>query len=426
MVKNSKINLKLFHPLVLASIFIAAIFYSKVIPVKNRNAYFSLLDFSNLTEISGCVVSNPVKSSTGKYYRLKIRLSEAKDKKDIKASAEGIIQILVPAAQIEAHFPGKLFTAVKDNKYVLCEQGSFLRANGKILDENLFLAENVENIITKKTNFFQKFLRIRAIFRIQFRRLMYAWGAAGGLLLALLSGIREYTDGALGENFKNAGLSHVLALSGMHLNLFSGIAGKSAKKIISEKKAMIFQLVSVVLFVFFAGFSPSLFRGFLCTIISFVAIMLKLKNFSMIQVLSASFLVHVSLKPEDLFEAAFVLSYSALAGILLMSEFLKFLFIIKTPEKLAGSISASMGAQFFTAPISLKLMNSFAPIGIISTVVISPLITIFIYSGLFLIIICLIFPFLVPAAAFFLKILYNLIAFVVTIFAKFPLYSTGT
>jgi len=189
---------------------------------------------------------------------------------------------------------------------------------------------------------------------------------------------------------------------------------------------MIFQLVSVVLFVFFAGFSPSLFRGFLCTIISFVAIMLKLKNFSMIQVLSASFLVHVSLKPEDLFEAAFVLSYSALAGILLMSEFLKFLFIIKTPEKLAGSISASMGAQFFTAPITLKLMNSFAPIGIISTVVISPLITIFIYSGLFLIIICLIFPFLVPAAAFFLKILYNLIAFVVTIFAKFPLYSTGT
>lgn len=425
-VKNAKIKSKLFHPLVLASIFIAVIFYSKIIPLKNRNAYFSLLEFSNLTEISGCVVSNPVKTSKGKYYRLKIRLSEAKDKNGVKASANGIIQILVPTAQIEAHFPGKLFTAIKDNKYILCEQGSLLHAKGKILDENLFLAENVENIETGKSDFFQRFLKVRAILRIQFRRLMYAWGAAGGLLLALLSGIREYTDVALGENFKNAGLSHVLALSGMHLNLFSGIAGKTARKIVSEKKSMIFQLVAVVLFVFFAGFSPSLFRAFLCTIISFVAIMLKLKNFSMIQVLSASFLVHISLKPEDLFEAAFVLSYSALAGILLMSEFLKFLFIIKTPEKLAGSISASTGAQFFTAPISLKLMNSFAPIGIISTVVISPLITIFIYSGLFLIIICLIFPFLVPAAAFFLKMLYNLIAFVVTIFAKFPLYSAGT
>lgn len=212
----------------------------------------------------------------------------------------------------------------------------------------------------------------------------------------------------------------------MHLNLFAGIAGKTARKIISAKKAMIFQLISVFLFVFFAGFSPSLFRAFLCTIISFLAIALRLKDFSMILVLASSFLIHISVKPEDMFEAAFVLSYSALAGILLMSEFFKFLLIIKTPEKLTDSISASTGAQIFTAPISLKLMNSFAPIGIISTVVISPLITVFIYSGLFLIIICLIFPFFVPAAAFFLKIIYTLIAFIVSIFAKFPLYSAGT
>ena len=109
-----------------------------------------------------------------------------------------------------------------------------------------------------------------------------------------------------------------------------------------------------------------------------------------------------------------------------MSEFFKFLLIIKTPEKLTDSISASTGAQFFTAPISLKMMDTFAPVGIISTVVISPLITIFIYSGLLLIIICLIFPFFVPAADFFLKIIYNSIAFIVMIFAKFPLYSAGT
>ncbi len=425
MVENKKIKLKLFHPLVLASIFVAFILYSGIIPVKNVNSYFSLLEFRNLTEISGTVVSNPVKTSKGKYYRLKIRLSEAKDKKGASANAGGIIQVLVPTAQIEAHFPGKLFTAVRENKYVLCEQGSILHATGKILDENLFIAENVENLKTRKENLFQRFLKIRALLRIQFRRLMYAWGAAGGLLLALLSGIREYTDGVVSENFRSAGLSHVLALSGMHLNLFSGIAGKTARKFISAKKAMFFQLLAILLFVFFAGFSPSLFRAFLCTVISFLAVSLKLKDFPMILVLSLSFLIHVSLKPEDMFEIAFILSYSALAGILLMSEFFKFLLIIKTPEKLTESVSASIGAQFFTAPVSLKLMNTFAPVGIISTVVISPLINIFIYFGLFLIIICLIFPFLVPAAAFFLKIIYNLIALIVSIFAKFPLYSAG-
>lgn len=425
MVKNKKTKFKLFHPLVLASIFVAFIFYSGIIPIKNVNSYFSLLYFGNLAEISGTVVSNPVKTSKGKYYRLKVRLSEAKDKNEVSANATGIIQVLVPSAQIEAHFPGKLFTAVKENQYVLCEQGSILRAKGKVLDKNLFIAENVENIKSCKENLFHKFLKIRALLRIQFRRLMYAWGAAGGLLLALLSGIREYTDSVVSENFRSAGLSHVLALSGMHLNLFSGIAGKTARKFISARKAMFFQLVAVLLFVFFAGFSPSLFRAFLCTVISFLAVSLKLKDFPMILVLSLSFLIHVSLQPEDMFETAFILSYSALAGILLMSEFFKFLLIIKTPEKLTDSVSASIGAQIFTAPVSLKLMNTFAPVGIISTVVISPLINIFIYSGLFLIIICLIFPFLVPAAAFFLKIIYNLIALIVSIFAKFPLYSAG-
>ena len=426
MVKNAKIKSKLFHPLVLSGIFVAAVFYSGIIPVKDTEKYCSLLALENLAEFSGQIVSNPAKTSKGKYYRVKVKISEVTDKNGAKASAKGIIQTLVPTAQVEAHFPGKLFTAIKDNNHVLCEEGSFIHAKGKILDENFFIAENVGNINKGNKSIFQKLQKIRAILRIQFRRLMYSWGAAGGLLLALLSGIREYTENSLGENFKNAGLSHILALSGMHLNLFSGIAGKTARKIISAKKAMFFQLVSVFLFVFFAGFSPSLFRAFLCALISFLAISLKLKDFSMLLVLSVSFLIHISLKPEDMFEAAFVLSYSALAGILLMSEFFKFLLIIKTPEKLTDSISASTGAQIFTAPISLKLMNSFAPIGVISTVVISPLITIFIYSGLVLIIICLIFPFFVPAAAFFLKIIYNLIAFIVSIFAKFPLYSAGT
>lgn len=187
MVKNAKIKSKLFHPLVLASIFVAAVFYSGIIPVKNTEKYSSLLDFNNLVEFSGQIASNPTKTSKGKYYRVKVKISEVADKNGAKANAAGIVQVLVPSAQIEAHFPGKLFTAIKDNKYVLCEQGSFIHAKGKILDENLFIAENVENTDINQGSLFQKLLKIRAVLRIQFRRLMFSWGAAGGLLLALLS-----------------------------------------------------------------------------------------------------------------------------------------------------------------------------------------------------------------------------------------------
>ena len=49
---------------------------------------------------------------------------------------------------------------------------------------------------------------------------MYMWGSAGGLLLALLSASKEYTSSAFSDAFRLAGLSHILALSGMHVSIF--------------------------------------------------------------------------------------------------------------------------------------------------------------------------------------------------------------
>ena len=87
------------------------------------------------------------------------------------------------------------------------------------------------------------------------------------------------------------------------------------------------------------------------------------------------------------------------------------------------SFSASFSAQIFTMPVSLLLFKSFAPGGIISSVIVSPIITFFIYSGIFLIILCLIFPFFSDFSAFFMKILYNLIEFLVLLFSKFKIIS---
>ena len=64
---------------------------------------------------------------------------------------------------------------------------------------------------------------------------MFYWNEAGGLFLALISGIREYTDQSAADSFRRAGLSHILALSGMHLSLFSGITAKISHK--TGKKA---------------------------------------------------------------------------------------------------------------------------------------------------------------------------------------------
>ena len=124
-----------------------------------------------------------------------------------------------------------------------------------------------------------------------FKRLMYKWGNAGGLLLALLCGAREYTDIAIAENFKNAGLSHVLALSGMHLSMFSSIAVLIGNKIGRKKLTYAIRIIVLILFVWFAGFSPSLLRAFICSTLTLIALMSSSKNPDMLLILCFSFLI---------------------------------------------------------------------------------------------------------------------------------------
>ena len=249
---------------------------------------------------------------------------------------------------------------------------------------------------------------------------MYCWGEAGGLLLALLCGAREYTNAQTAEAFKNAGLSHILALSGMHLSMFSSIAVFLGNKVGRKKITFIIRIIALLIFVWFAGFSPSLLRAFICAMLLLISSIASVDQPDMLMILCFSFLLQTVISPSDLMNAGFLLSYGALAGILLTNKQLFKFYGKFTPGYIAASLSSSTGANLFTAPISLKMFGSFSPIGIIATTFVSPLVTIFIYSGLALIILCLICPPLVSASGIFMNLQYNIIKILVQLFAKVP------
>jgi competence protein ComEC len=252
---------------------------------------------------------------------------------------------------------------------------------------------------------------------------MYSWGSGGGLLLALLCGAREYTEAATSEAFRRAGLSHILALSGMHLSMFSAIALFFGSRTGVRKLTFILRITALFGFVWFAGFSPSLVRAFICALLTIAATIAGAQKPDMLSILCFSFLLQSALCPQDIHNAAFILSYGALAGILFTSSFFNRFYSKLTPRTVAGSLSAATGAQTFTAPISLKLFGSFSPIGIISATVVSPFVTVFIYSGLLLIILSLIFPILSKPSGIFINLQYTVIKYIVNIFSLVPNWS---
>ncbi len=412
-------------PVFLSSLICIFIFYSGLFKISDRNKTRYLIKENDIKIISGKMLSSPAKISSGKYYSADFALEAVKSKSGITSSAKGRLKIFIPSEIAEAYAPGKLFSTARNyrtsknqTEVYLYESGGRYTFTGKSTPKG-FYAENC-TACEWTPDAKGRLQYLRALCRLHFKRLMYGWGSAGGLLLALLSGAREYTDAATQDNFRRAGLSHILALSGMHLSMFSAIAVFFGNNAGIKKLSFILRITTLIVFVWFAGFSPSLVRAFICAMLTIAASIAGARKPDLLSILCCSFLFQSALCPQDIHNAGFILSYGALAGILLTAGLFNSFYSKFSPRPIASSLSAATGAQTFTAPISLKLFGSFSPIGIVSATVVLPFITVFIYSGLALILLSLLFPILSKPSGIFINLQYTVITYIVNIFSGVP------
>jgi len=418
-VEELQLNLK--NPAILASLVVLVLVYSNIIKIRQQKPFTSLLQVQNLNYVCGTIASSPSKNTKGTFYSSQINLdfisgNITKEKEKSFFSASGTIQIQIPSSLVESFSPGKLFTA--SDKGFLVESGANVLFSGKWSQEkSSFIVNKIDSCEYKK-NVFGKIDYIRALCRLVFKRLMFSWGSAGALILSLLSGSRDFLSESVRVNFKNAGLSHILALSGMHLSFFSGLTGSTGRKLFGAKHIYLIQLASILIFVWFAGLSPSLFRALLCSAVLLTSTKISYKKQNMLAIISWAFLIHIVVFPQDLLLAAFMLSYGALAGILTIGSLVKKTLSLILPTSISNSLSSSIGAQTMTTPVSILLFGEVMPIGIIASMIVSPLITFFLTISLLFIIVSLCIPFLSPAFGYILQAVYKIIMFFVNSFSQ--------
>ena len=409
------------NPFILAAVVVAFLLYGGIVPLRPQNPYLSVIPIEDVMDVSGKIASNPSKFSSGRYYSASLSVSEvcaAKNSSIVSSESSGVIKLWIPSEMVEAVYPGKLYSL--SGKTALIEKGEKVICHGSWnSDYECFVVSSLDYLGHDK-GFWGTVEHFRAMCRLIFKRLMYSWAAAGGLILSLLSGSREYLGDNVADSFRNAGLSHILALSGMHLSFFSGLSSKAGTSVFGKRWSNLFQALGILFFIWFAGLSPSLFRAFLCSAIAIIAKGVFCCTADTLEILSLTFLIHVCLIPDDVMSAAFMLSYGALAGILLFSKIIQSLISPLFPPKLSSSLAASTGAQIFGAPISISLFGSFSPIGVIATVFVAPLISIFFALSLIAVILSLCMPFLSDAFGGILNLFYNCIVWMVSFFALCP------
>ena len=443
----------------IAAVLAALLLYSKTVPVRDREPYSSLIPPRQVRALDCQVVSNPVKTGSGRFYRCTVRVRQvagqvagnnptqgASSRGDpshlAQAQASGRAVVYIPAPFVEAFYPGKLYSRVSsrsaDSSLGLVEEGAFLRLslgesfsparNGSPRDsgpapdssaggEPVFYAVGCA-VLGYADGWWGRVQEFRGLCRLQFKRLMYGWGDAGGLLLALLSGSGEYTDKEVGDDFRTAGLAHVLALSGMHLSFFAALASVVFRRV-GRAFALAFSLVAVLLFVWFAGMSPSLLRSLIGCLLGMAAGLWGMKV-PMTRILALCFFIHIMVAPQDLGRLSFQLSYLALAGILVAGPLLDPLTHRLFPPATASSVSASVGAQVFSAPVTLLTLGTMMPGGVIASVVVSPLVSAFMTVGIVSVIASLLWAPLGEPLGHLVNLLYTLVVVPVKLFARIP------
>lgn len=195
-----------------------------------------------------------------------------------------------------------------------------------------------------------------------------------GLLNGMLIGYREGLSEEVQEAFSNAGLTHIMAVSGANIAfLILPLSFLFKLMRIGKRAANLLIMGFLVLFVFITGFEPSVLRAVLMADILLMAAILYKKP-DVYAAIAFSCILLLVISPCMIFNAGFQLSYGATLGIVMLYKNIsKTIVRCHIPKKLAEIMAATLAAQLGVLPVTLINFNRVSLISIIPNMLVAPM-----------------------------------------------------
>ncbi len=195
---------------------------------------------------------------------------------------------------------------------------------------------------------------------------------ASPLVRAILLGDRAKLTYFDNEAFRAAGVSHILALSGLNASIFAELL---APLIPRRRPGWRFAFLAAFLLIYcaLAAFPSSLVRACVMALCMHAAPLFNRKN-DPLSSLALAFAILVIPLPFSLFSAGFILSFSATAGVILLYSPLRE-GLDKFPAPLAADVSVTLSATLATLPFTLALFERLPTYSLVSNLIVVPLVT---------------------------------------------------
>ncbi len=197
------------------------------------------------------------------------------------------------------------------------------------------------------------------------------------LVKALTSGDKTdyYRAYSLNKSFARTGLSHIVAISGLHISMVLMLPGLFIR---SRRRYALFAIPIVLFFMAFAGFTPSVCRAGVFHILIYGAYLAK-REPDMPTCLFTAMLLILVFNPYMIQRISLQLSFCAISGILLVTDrvsswleehiprdgFLSF--VLRAVIRI---VSTSLGALLFTAPLIAIYFGKISAVSVLTSVLV--------------------------------------------------------
>ncbi|MEB2784868.1 ComEC/Rec2 family competence protein [Algoriphagus persicinus] len=198
------------------------------------------------------------------------------------------------------------------------------------------------------------------------------------IALALLLGQKKELDPTIREAYTQAGVMHILAVSGLHVGIIYALFILILKPLKLKKEKARLYLLSVILviwlYAFLTGLSPSVVRA--STMFSLLTLgQMRERRPSIYNILAFSAILMITTNPDVVFEVGFQLSYLAVLGIVMIQPLILNLWLpqYKALEYIWQLTSVSIAAQLVTFPLSIYYFHVFPTYFLLGNLLILPL-----------------------------------------------------
>lgn len=213
----------------------------------------------------------------------------------------------------------------------------------------------------------------------------------GAVAAALLVGQRRAIHEDDNEALRNAGLAHMLAISGLHIGLFFGVVFFCVRLLLAgvpslalrrpiKNYAAVAAITAAGFYMLIAGATIPTQRAMMMMALVFVAILMNRTPLSMRLVAFAACVV-LLIAPESLIYPSFQMSFAAVAGLVAFFQMIKPYWsgwysgagiVRRGGLYVLGVMMTTMVASLSTAPFALYHFHQFAVLGIVANLLAMP------------------------------------------------------